>query len=84
MPYQDSGQWMMGWGWWMPFHGVLSLLVLVLVIAALVAVVRSIRGGGHGFHHRGRSPGLDFLEERYAKGEIGREEYLEKKRDLGG
>ena len=34
------------------------------------------RGGG------GRSPGLDALEERYAKGEIGREEHLQKKRDL--
>ena len=29
-----------------------------------------------------RSPGLDALEERYARGEIKREEYLEKKRDI--
>ncbi|MHB0889587.1 SHOCT domain-containing protein, partial [Acidithiobacillus sp.] len=27
---------------------------------------------------------LKALGERYARGEIGREEYLEKKRDLGG
>ncbi len=75
---------MMGWGWWMPFHGILSLLILVLVIAALVALVRSIWGGGHGIHRRGRSVGLDVLDERYAKGEINRDEYMQKKRDLGG
>ncbi len=31
-----------------------------------------------------RSPGLQALEERYARGEIGRDEYLEKKRDIDG
>jgi len=30
-----------------------------------------------------RSAGLQALEERYARGEIGRDEYLEKKRDIG-
>jgi putative membrane protein len=29
-----------------------------------------------------RSAALDLLEQRYARGEIGREEYLEKKQDL--
>jgi putative membrane protein len=74
-PYQ--GQWM---GWWMPFHGVLSLLFLALVIAGIVALVRSPRDGRHGR----RSSGLAVLEERYARGEIDREEYLQKKHDLGG
>ena len=31
-----------------------------------------------------RSAALDLLEQRYAKGEIEREEYLQKKADLGG
>lgn len=85
-PYQDMGQWM---GWWMPFHGILPLLVLVLVIIGLLALVRYFFAGGgvHGrsrSYGRSRSSGLDILEERYAKGEMNREEYLQKKRDLGG
>ena len=86
-PYQGMGPGMMGWGWWMPFHGILSVLLLVLVIVGIVALVRPAFGAGaHGFHGhgRGRSPGLDVLEERYAKGEMQRDEYLQKKRDLGG
>jgi len=39
-------------------------------------------------HRRGlpprRSPGLDVLEERYARGEINRDEYLQKKKDIEG
>jgi uncharacterized membrane protein len=31
-----------------------------------------------------QSSGFDVLEERYARGEINREEYLEKKRDISG
>jgi putative membrane protein len=31
-----------------------------------------------------RSTGLDVLDERYSRGEIDRDEYLQKKKDLGG
>jgi len=81
-PYQDMSQWM-GWSWWMPFHGLLPLLVLVLVIVGLVALVRYLFAGG-GVHGRSRSSGLEILEERYAKGEMNRDEYLQKKRDILG
>lgn len=85
-PYQGMGQGMgWGWGWWMPFHGIFSILLLVIVIFGVVALVRWAFGtGAHQGHGRGRSPGIDVLEERYAKGEIQRDEYLQKKRDLGG
>ncbi len=76
--------WMMGNGWWggwfMPFGGFWLAIVLVVLFAVLL--LRS--------PHRhippppARSAALDTLEQRYAKGEIGREEYLEKKRDLAG
>ena len=61
----------------MPFHGILVLLLLVLVRSAFGA-------GMHGSHGRSRSPSLEVLEERYAKGEMQRDEYLQKKHDLGG
>lgn len=60
----------------MPFGGLLSLALLVGIV---FIVMRGL--GGRNF--RARSPALDTLEERYAKGEIQRDEYLQKKRDLG-
>jgi putative membrane protein len=33
---------------------------------------------------RGKSSALEILEERYAKGELQRDEFLQKKQDLGG
>jgi len=38
--------------------------------------------GRCGTPSRRHSPGLDVLEERYARGEIDRDEYLQKKKDL--
>ncbi|MGI3213334.1 SHOCT domain-containing protein [Roseovarius tibetensis] len=68
-----------GWHWWMPFPGILWLLFLGVVIAGIVLLIRS-RGetsppGG------GRSA-MDVLDERYARGEIDREDYLQRKDDL--
>jgi putative membrane protein len=74
-----SGTWFGGWGM-MPFGGLFSLLILVLVIGVAVALFR----GAAGRNRSTRSPGLDALEERYAKGEIQRDEYLQKKADLHG
>jgi putative membrane protein len=60
----------------------LGFIFWLLILAGIVAgVLWFIRGMPQGGGAR-RSPGLDALEERYAKGEIGREEYLQKKRDL--
>lgn len=75
--------WSGNWGWWMPFHGVLSLLFLILVIVGISVVVRSVVAGGSS-RDRSRSAALETLKERYAKGEIQREEYLQKKHDIGG
>jgi putative membrane protein len=75
---------MMGWGWPL-FHGVFTLLLLIVGILAAVAFVRFISGSrDHPPSLDRRSRALDFLEERYAKGEIDREEYLQKKGDIGG
>ena len=79
----SMGQWM--GGWWMPFQGILSLVVLGLAIVGIVTLVRSLYGSNTRVMQGGGClPGLEVLEERYAKGEIQRDEYLQKKRDLGG
>lgn len=63
---------------------IIWLLILALIVAAVVWVVRSASHSGiHLPSGVRRSPGLDLLEERYARGEIKRDEYLEKKKDLG-
>lgn len=83
----DSGM-MHGWSggsWAGPFTMIIWILFLVVVIAAVVWFVRSIPHAANGqLRPERRSLGLDVLEERYAKGEIQRDEYLQKKRDLGG
>jgi putative membrane protein len=74
------GPWQDGFGW-MIFHGVFWLAVLVGVIALIIALAR--RGGSERRVSGPRSSeALNILEERYARGEIQRQEYLQKRRDL--
>ncbi|HVC61047.1 MAG TPA: SHOCT domain-containing protein [Acetobacteraceae bacterium] len=77
-----------GWrsmGWMMLFGGVFWVMLLALAVAAVVWIVRASSHGGHYPPRIERSSsGLGILEERYAKGEVQRDEYLQKKRDLGG
>lgn len=74
-----------GWGNWMMFHGIFSLLLLLLAIAGIVALFRLGLKPRPNAGDAGTKPaGFDVLERRYAGGEIDREEYLQKKADLGG
>lgn len=87
-PFGMMGGWD-GSGWLWPFHFLIPLLFLAIVIAVIVLAVRYAMGwGGHpigpGYGIERRSSALDVLEERYARGEINRDEYLEKKRDITG
>ena len=81
-------EWGMG-GWGGAGLGSIFMIFWLLVIVALIAgVVWFVRSASH--HNSGplrgppRSSSLDILEERYARGEINRDEYLEKRRDMGG
>ena len=71
---------MMGWGggWLGPFHFIIPLLFWAIVITAIVMLVRYTTG----WRSERRMPGLDALKERYARGEITRDEYMQKKRDI--
>lgn len=73
-----------GHGWWGPIGLVMWVIIFALVIAALIWFIRAMTHSAHSpSAAQRRSRGLDVLEERYARGEIKRDEYLEKKRDLG-
>ena len=78
--YHSAGH---GWPWvlWMLTCGIVSLLFFALLIGAVIAFIQVGGGGEHGTRVRGSS-GLEVLEERYARGEIDRDEYLRKKHDI--
>ena len=68
-----------------PIHLIVWVVIIVAIVAFCVWMMRSMCA--HGMHHHlppRRSSGLDVLEERYARGEINRDEYLQKKRDILG
>ena len=72
-----------GYGSGGPIGMIIWVVILALVVAAVVWFVRTMTHPGYQLPMMSRrSPGLDVLEERYARGDIKREEYLEKKRDL--
>jgi putative membrane protein len=68
-----------GWGWSMPLF---MLLFWVLVIGAVVILVRGVAAGGDPDSSHRTDSALETLQKRYARGEISKEEYEEKKRDL--
>jgi len=81
-----------GYGWHMNplgiFGGVLEFVFWVVIIVLLIKFLRhtfskdgsGMYGGGHHGYQSGRA--LEALKERYAKGEIDKKEFEEKKKDL--
>ncbi len=66
----------------LPFMIVLPLLFWAGVIALIVwAVTRATRGSHHSVASNGRTP-LEIANERYARGEITREQWEQIKQDL--
>ncbi len=74
---------MMNWGnygWGMGFGWIWMIIFWVLVIAGIAYIVQAVvRGSRRG--EQGESP-LDILKKRYAKGEIGKEEFERLRDDL--
>jgi putative membrane protein len=67
-----------GMGIWMLLGTVFWILLIVGIVLLVVWVAQKVMGGGAG---RTESV-LEILKKRYARGEISKEEYEEKKRDL--
>lgn len=74
----DSG--MIGWnmGIWMVFNLIFWILVIVGIVLLVVWVGQKAVGGASGTEESA----LEILKKRYARGEISKAEYEEKKRDL--
>jgi len=75
---------LMNWG--MPFSiwwGVVFMLLWwVLVIVGFIVLVRWVAKKNRAPEHHAGKSALDILQERYAKGEINKQEYEEKKKDM--
>lgn len=72
----------LGFGW--AGMGIGMLVFWGVIIAAVVVLVRGIGGGRSGGSEpgvRGKAP-LDILGERYARGEIDKNEFEQKRHDL--
>ena len=76
----DAGH---GWGWGMGFGMISMVLFWVLVILGIVVLVRRVGGSSSSSGPPLSKTALDILNERYACGEIDKQEFEEKKRDLG-
>ena len=74
----DFGYTSFGW-----FGGIFMMLWMALIIAGSIALVwwliDQTRQGSHPNHEKSA---LEILKERYAKGEIDKKEFEDKKKDL--
>ncbi len=77
MMWHDMGA--TGWGW-MIFGGLHMLLFWALIILGIIALLKWLKAPGSKDTYA-KSP-LHILQQRYARGEIDREEYEEKKAEL--
>ena len=80
--YMGNEGWGYGWGVLGMAHMVLWWILLIL---GIVVLAKWLFGGGFAGNGRASRKGaLEILEERYARGEINRDEFDSKKRDLNG
>jgi putative membrane protein len=78
---------MMYYHYYSPFHFVFSFICWLIFFIVVLLVIKSVKGrnnfidkiGKHGFGH---DSAMELLRERYVKGEISKEEFETKKKDL--
>ena len=75
-----------GYGWdggWMGFGIIGMLMFWVLMIVGIVVLVKWVIGSQFSRSLPPTKTAIDIVKERYARGEIDKEEFEQKKRDLG-
>lgn len=66
-----------------PFYFLFHVIGWILLVVIILWAIRAITGRSGRHHMRWSSdPALDLLKERYVKGEITKEEFEAKKKDL--
>jgi putative membrane protein len=75
---------MMGWGYGMGWPGTLLMAAFwIAVIVGIIFLIRWMVVSTRSGHTSGpQDSALEILKRRYARGEIDREEFEEKRRDL--
>ena len=82
-PYYGTHMW--NGGGWMFFGPLMMIVFIAAIVVVVVLMVRWLGGTGHGAAPHsppGRTP-LDILKERFARGEIDKDEFEERRHALG-
>ena len=66
-------------GWFMPL---VMIIFWALVIWAIVALIRGLTSSGNSGSSEKADSALEILKKRYARGEIDKQEFEDKKKDL--
>ncbi len=82
--YGHGQMWSHGWGGWI-FGPLMMIVFIALIVGVVVLVVRWLGGVGGG-PAQGSKPkaALEILEERFARGEIDKDEFEDRRRALQG
>ena len=80
--YGMMGPWMMGGFGGMWFMPILMIVFWGLVIWGIVALVRGVASSSNTGSSNQTDSALEILKRRYARGEINKQEYEERKKDL--
>ncbi len=82
--YRNYCQWGMGYGMMGGFGFLLMIIFWLLIVALIVLLIRRLVSSGHtGISSPPQADSaLEILKKRYARGEIDKEEFEAKKKDL--
>ncbi len=73
----------MGWGWGRGMLGAVHMVLWwVLIVLGIAVLVKWLFGSPRGGDRSSGRGALDILKERYARGEIDKDEFEQKRRDL--
>lgn len=79
-----NGMGMMGFGFMSLYWLFFALILVAGILLVVWAIVRVVKRGALNQNDGGHDSAIRLLKERYARGEIDRDEYLQRLKDLQG